>query len=69
MTRYNRRVVVVDAFAGPGRYLGGEEGSPLILVKAYLEHSHQPQMSSEVSVATPDSPSVATKFPTDAVTA
>lgn len=38
MTRYNPRVVVVDAFAGPGRYVGGEEGSPIILLKAYLEH-------------------------------
>lgn len=32
-------VILVDAFAGPGRYTGGEEGSPLIMLRAYLEHS------------------------------
>jgi len=32
-------VVVIDAFAGPGRYSTGEEGSPLLMIKAYLEHS------------------------------
>ncbi len=42
------RVVIVDAFAGPGRYLGGEEGSPLILLNAYLNHSYRAHMASEV---------------------
>jgi three-Cys-motif partner protein len=32
-------LVVIDAFAGPGRYSTGEEGSPLLMIKAYLEHS------------------------------
>jgi three-Cys-motif partner protein len=32
-------VVVIDGFAGPGRYSTGEDGSPLIMLKAYLEHS------------------------------
>ncbi len=48
MTSRNRRVVIVDAFAGPGRYTGGEPGSPLILLDAYLNHRHQPQMQSEI---------------------
>lgn len=30
------RVVYVDGFAGPGRYEGGEEGSPLIALRAVL---------------------------------
>lgn len=32
-------VVLIDAFAGPGRYVDGEEGSPLHMMRAYLEHS------------------------------
>jgi hypothetical protein len=39
MSKTNPRIIIVDAFAGPGRYLGGEEGSPLILLNAYLKHS------------------------------
>jgi len=30
------RVVYIDGFAGPGRYEGGEEGSPIIAVRAVL---------------------------------
>ncbi|MGZ8285717.1 MAG: three-Cys-motif partner protein TcmP [Allosphingosinicella sp.] len=30
------RVVYIDGFAGPGRYEGGEEGSPLIALRAVL---------------------------------
>jgi three-Cys-motif partner protein len=41
MSKGNRRIVIVDAFAGPGRYLGGEEGSPLILLNAYLRWAMQ----------------------------
>jgi three-Cys-motif partner protein len=48
MTRFHQRLVLVDAFAGPGRYLGGEDGSPVILIKAYLEHSYRRQMTGEV---------------------
>jgi three-Cys-motif partner protein len=48
MSRANSRIVIVDAFAGPGRYLGGEEGSPLILLNAYLNHTYRAQMTSEI---------------------
>jgi three-Cys-motif partner protein len=38
--RYARDdLVLIDAFAGPGRYSTGEDGSPLLMIKAYLEHS------------------------------
>ncbi len=33
-----RRVTYVDAFAGPGRYEGGEEGSPLFVLDGLLNH-------------------------------
>ncbi len=32
-------LVLIDGFAGPGRYRGGEKGSPLVMLDAYLEHS------------------------------
>lgn len=32
-------VVLIDGFAGPGRYRGGEKGSPLVMLDACLEHS------------------------------
>lgn len=34
------RLLVVDGFAGPGRYETGEDGSPLIMLKTLLEHEH-----------------------------
>src|SRR2546425_506747 len=48
MSTSNSRIIIVDAFAGPGRYLGGEEGSPLILLHAYLNHHYRAKMKSEV---------------------
>ena len=38
MTSWNGRVVFLDGFAGPGRYTGGELGSPLIALEAALKH-------------------------------
>lgn len=32
-------LVIVDGFAGPGRYSKGEEGSPIIAIKAVIEQS------------------------------
>ena len=34
----NPRIIYIDGFCGPGRYLGGEEGSPIIALKAALNH-------------------------------
>jgi len=33
------RILFIDGFAGPGRYLGGQEGSPLIALKVLRDHS------------------------------
>jgi three-Cys-motif partner protein len=38
ITRWNGRVIYIDGFAGPGEYIGGEDGSPIIAIKAVLEH-------------------------------
>lgn len=35
------KLVLVDGFAGPGCYSTGEDGSPLIMLKAFLEHAQR----------------------------
>ena len=35
---YHGRVIYVDGFSGPGRYKGGELGSPLIALQVAMEH-------------------------------
>src|SRR5262245_30846928 len=34
-----RQILYIDGFAGPGKYLGGEAGSPVIALNAALEHT------------------------------
>jgi three-Cys-motif partner protein len=34
-----KNILYIDGFAGPGRYAGGEDGSPMIPVKSTLEHA------------------------------
>src|SRR5262245_24975025 len=34
------RMLLVDGFAGPGRYVDGELGSPLIMLDVILNHGH-----------------------------
>ena len=36
LNKYYKRVAYIDGFCGPGRYEGGELGSPLIALKAAL---------------------------------
>lgn len=48
LTSWNGRVVICDGFAGPGIYSKGEEGSPVIALKAYLEHSYRQKMKGEI---------------------
>ncbi len=36
---HNNPLLIIDGFAGPGRYKGGEEGSPIASIKVVLEHS------------------------------
>lgn len=38
MASFNGRILYIDAFAGPGRYSKGEEGSPLISLKILLDN-------------------------------
>ncbi len=48
MGKYNGRILVVDGFAGPGQYKGGEDGSPIIALKALIEHRAKHQIAAEV---------------------
>lgn len=49
LTKWNGRVLIIDGFAGPGRYSEGEEGSPVIALRAFLEHSYKAKMNAEVN--------------------
>jgi three-Cys-motif partner protein len=46
ITRWNGRVLYIDGFAGPGEYIDGKDGSPIIAIKAVLEH--KANMRSEI---------------------
>ena len=48
MTRWNRRVLFIDAFAGPGEYSTGEPGSPVIALRALIDHRAKNRIQSEV---------------------
>src|ERR1700732_5101107 len=32
-------ILYIDGFAGPGRYAGGEDGSPIIAIRSALDHA------------------------------
>ena len=38
LAKYNQRIIYLDGFCGPGRYKGGEDGSPIIAIKKALNH-------------------------------
>lgn len=45
MSKWNRRLIFFDGFAGPGIYQAGEIGSPLIALKVLIEHQLFPSFS------------------------
>ena len=38
LARYNSRILYIDGFSGPGRYSGGEIGSPIIALESARTH-------------------------------
>ena len=38
ISRWNKRILFVDGFSGPGRYVDGERGSPIIALEAFKNH-------------------------------
>ncbi len=49
MSKWNGRILFIDAFAGPGKYSGGELGSPVIALNALINHRARNQFQSEVN--------------------
>lgn len=41
---------VIDGFAGPGRYTGGEPGSPLLMIDAFVNHKKRSPAMDKVQV-------------------
>ena len=39
INRYNRKIIYIDGFCGPGRYSGGEPGSPVIALDVAMNHN------------------------------
>src|SRR3989338_9886205 len=39
LTKHQGRVIIIDGFAGPGEYSGGEDGSPIIALNAVINHT------------------------------
>lgn len=42
--RNNPRIGLIDGYAGPGIYQGGEPGSPIVMLEAYLQHRDLAQL-------------------------
>ncbi len=41
LSRYHGRIIYLDGFCGPGRYTGGEVGSPLVAIEVAKNHLHK----------------------------
>jgi three-Cys-motif partner protein len=48
MGTWNGRILFIDGFSGPGEYDKGEEGSPVIALRAYAEHVARKAITAEV---------------------
>lgn len=46
---FSERLLLIDGFAGPGEYEGGEAGSPLVMIDAFLHHSYAPVREKSVT--------------------
>jgi three-Cys-motif partner protein len=51
MADRNGSLNIIDGFAGPGRYTGGEPGSPLLMIDAYVNHRNRTDRMDTVRVA------------------
>jgi three-Cys-motif partner protein len=41
-------IVLIDGFAGPGRYVGGEPGSPLLMLDAYFRREDREKLKAQL---------------------
>lgn len=44
----HKRLVLIDGFAGPGIYVGGQPGSPIVMLQAFLEHAYRSRITAEL---------------------
>jgi len=44
----SQRILFIDGFSGPGQYSGGEEGSPIIALRTFLEHTAREKFKAKV---------------------
>jgi len=51
----NERVLFIDGFSGPGEYEGGEDGSPIVALRALHEHTYRDKINAEIIFAFIDS--------------
>jgi three-Cys-motif partner protein len=49
MASSHRRMILVDAFAGPGRYQKNESGSPLVMLDVWMRHPARSRYNSDVA--------------------
>ena len=42
---WNGRILFVDGFCGPGEYAGGEDGSPILALRTFLNHPIRDQVN------------------------
>lgn len=47
MGRYNHRILLIDGFAGPGEYAGGEQGSPIVALRTLIDHERMQHIEAE----------------------
>ena len=45
---WTKRILFIDGFAGPGEYKGGEDGSPVIAMRALVEHTAKKAIGAKV---------------------
>lgn len=43
LSTFHNRIIYFEGFAGPGVYLGGEPGSPIVAINAALNHTLRPK--------------------------
>ncbi len=48
MSSWCPRLVIIDGFAGPGVYKGGEPGSPIVELQTFLTHKQRDRIRAEV---------------------
>ena len=49
ISRWNKRILFIDGFAGPGVYKHGEDGSPLIALNTFKKHANLNRSGFEIN--------------------